>query len=46
MMMSDKVAGEIADLLDGRAPPPRRRLRRVDLLDRPTEAIAAQDERR
>jgi integrase len=46
MMASDKVASEIADLLDGRAPPPRRRVRRADLLERSTEAVATPDERR
>jgi integrase len=34
MMTSDKVANEMVDLLDGRAPPPRRRVRRVDLAER------------
>ncbi len=34
MMTSDKVAQEIADLLDGRAPAPRRRVRRAELIER------------
>jgi hypothetical protein len=46
MMTSDKIAEEIADLLDGRAPALRRRVRRADLIERAAEPIAAQDERR
>jgi len=46
MMTSDKIAEEIADLLDGRAPALRRRVRRADLIERAAEAVAAQDERR
>jgi hypothetical protein len=46
MMTSDKVAQEIADLLDGHAPAPRRRVRRADLTERPVEVVAAEDERR
>jgi hypothetical protein len=42
MMTSDKIA----DLLDGRAPALRRRVRRADLIERAAEAVAAQDERR
>ena len=45
MMTSDKVAEEIADLLDGRAPAPRRRVRRADPIERPLEVVAAEDER-
>ncbi len=46
MMTSDKVPEEIADLLDGRAPAPRRRVRRADLTERPLEVVVAADERR
>jgi hypothetical protein len=46
MMTSDKVAQEIADLLDGRAPTPRRRVRRAELVQGPAAVIAAEDERR
>ena len=46
MMTSDKIAEEIADLMDGRAPALRRRVRRADLIERAAEPIAAQDERR
>ena len=45
-MTSDKVAQEIADLLDGRAPTPRRRVRRAELVQGPAAVIAAEDERR
>ena len=38
MMTSDKVADEMADLLDGRAPTPRRRVR--DLTERPADVVA------
>jgi integrase len=34
IMTSDKIAGEIANLLDGRAPALRRRVRRADLTER------------
>jgi integrase len=46
MMTSDKVAQEIADLLDGRAPAPRRRVRRADLTERTSNLVAGPDERR
>ena len=46
MMTSDKVAEEIADLLDGRAPAPRRRVRRADLAERPSEVLVTADEQR
>lgn len=46
MMTSDKVAQEIADLLDGRAPAPRRRVRRVELAEGPGEVVAGETERR
>ena len=46
MMTSDKVAQEIADLLDGRAPTPRRRVRRVELAEGPAEVVAGETERR
>ncbi len=46
MMTSDKVAQEIADLLDGRAPTPRRRVRRAERAEAPAEAVAAEDDRR
>jgi integrase len=46
MITSDKVAEEIADLLDGRAPAPRRRMRRAELAERPLEVMAAADEQR
>ena len=45
MMTSDKVAQEIADLLDGRAPAPRRRVRRVELTDQPLKVDATENER-
>lgn len=45
MMTSDKVAQEIADLLDGRAPAPRRRVRRAELTDQPLKVDAAENER-
>jgi integrase len=46
MITSDKVAEEIADLLDGRAPAPWRRVRRAELAERPLEVMAAADEQR
>lgn len=46
IMASDKVAEEIADLLDGRLPALKRRLRRVELIERPLEVIAAADDQR
>ena len=46
MMTSDKVASEIADMLDGRAPAPRRRVRRAELTERSLDAVAPTDERR
>jgi integrase len=46
MMTSDKVASEIADLLDGRAPAPRRRVRRVELTERSLDVVGSTDEQR
>ena len=46
MMTSDKVADEITDLLDGRAPAPRRKVRRAELAERPLKAVAAAGEQR
>jgi site-specific recombinase XerD len=46
MMTSDKVAQEISDLLDGRAPTPHRRVRRVELAEGPAELVAGETERR
>jgi len=46
MITSDKVASEIADLLDGRAPAPRRRVRRAELTERALEAVASTDKQR
>jgi integrase len=44
MMTSDKVAQEIADLLDGRAPAPRRRVRRAELTGQVLEVATAENE--
>jgi integrase len=46
MMTSDKVASEIADLLDGRAPAPRRRVRRVELTERSLDVVGSTDQQR
>jgi integrase len=45
MMTSDKIADEIADLLDGRTRAPRRRLRRAYKTDRNLDAVTVQHER-
>jgi integrase len=44
MMTSDKVAQEIADLLDGRATAPRRRVRRAELTEQVLEVATADNE--